>query len=170
MKEKIFSHLRRLSTIALGSGLYALLNWVPLAGPAAAGFAVGYLSKGRLKAAFVDGVVSGALGFVLIAATLYHFGAFTGSSIVHVAVLAWLLLMWNLTGILVMGAGAAVGNITYDTGRMISSFLSPFAQKQAPEERKFAAEYGICPQCGTGNISENAICETCGLTLFHESK
>jgi len=171
-----------LHTTAVFSGgvLYVGLNWIPIIGPIIVGFLVGYTVKENPRNGFRLGVYSATLGAAMIAVILGNSGLFNmaGSGTLLAMLIAWILIIWNLVGILLAGLGGMLGALVGQAKTMFDmipklemlpfgiSFGMPKPKRvlklQAPpvEEEK-RIKFNICEYCGSSNPELNKVCDTC---------
>ena len=181
------------AVLLAGGLLYLTLNWIPILGPLAAGFAVGYALRGSMPGTgFKAGVYAASLGVIGVAFLLDSIGLFDSSqtSPLVLFVAMWVLLVWNIAGILLAGIGGMLGSLTGQAKRIVDILQSgagfplnislgmpkpkrvvnlrppPAYQKEKPQqEDEKRMRFSICPQCGASNPDTSAICGSCGRTL-----
>jgi len=182
------------AAVFLGGILYLSLNWIPVLGPLAVGFIVGYAIKQNPGRGFRAGVYSAALGVLMLALLLAETGlinpAETGT--LWLLLTSWILFIWNLAGILLAGLGGMLGSLARQTKRMMDalgtgmaampfniSFGAPAPKRvlrlrappmEATEKPEEAAGeervvFVICPHCGSSNLESNKKCGNCGRKL-----
>jgi len=143
----------------VGGLLYLGLNWVPLAGPLIAGFVVGWLLKGEPGESFKAGVYSGILGFITVSILLSFWRFNTPSNqIISSLLIGWILLLWNVVGILFTGFGAMLYSIVNSFSRIFGIDLKT---PSPPAGGRAEASYKICDKCGNGFLDENGGCSYC---------
>lgn len=182
------------AAIISGGVLYMLLNWIPIVGPLAAGFAVGYTLKENPLNSFRAGAYSAAIGWLTLIVLLGRAGFFNPSEIGNLTLLLviWILVVWNFFGILLAGVGGVIGSLAGHAKRMVDALTPamaafPFSvsfgvpkpqrvirlrpppmegqEKQNNVEEEKRIRFSICPNCGSSNPSSNRKCDSCGWTL-----
>ncbi|MBM3309516.1 MAG: zinc ribbon domain-containing protein [Candidatus Altiarchaeales archaeon] len=172
-----------LNTTAVTAGglLYVGLNWIPIIGPLAVGFLVGYTAKDDPRNGFRLGVYSATFGAFLLAVILGNSGLFntTEAGTLLSMLVAWILVMWNLAGIMLAGLGGILGSLVGQARTMLGMIPSglnmiPFGisfgmpkprrvlKLQAPpggEEKRI--KFRICENCGSSNQEDSKTCENC---------
>ncbi len=154
-------NLRIITGTLVGSLIYVILNWIPLLGPLSAGLAGSRIAKGR---GFLVGVLSGIFGFAVLLFFVFPRWGISGNFF-----LMWILLFWNLIGIILAGLGGLMG---YTTKRW-SGFSYQFGSggvsgRREKERRDSIDEPGtpemlvICPACGSSNPDGSVRCNFCG--------
>jgi len=181
------------AVIAAGGALYLGLNWIPIIGPLAVGFAVGFMLKETPGNGFKAGVSAGSLGVVTMAFILATTGIFDPSinGTLPVLLTVWVLFIWNLLGIFLTGVGGLLGCVAGQTKRMFDALAQGFTnlpfgfslevprprrvirlntppmnepvQKTTEAEKKI--RFTICPQCGSSNPEHSKTCGNCGHKL-----
>jgi hypothetical protein len=145
----------RTAAVALFCGvLYVGLNWVPIAGPLIVGFTAGWLRRGTPKECFKMGVYSAMIGFIAISALFSWWRMSTPSNEPVFSLLAaWIILLWNVLGIILAGLGGAAAGLFGVFNRLVG--LDTGAEKS-----KTTVSYAICENCGCGYSGES--CTLCG--------
>ncbi len=142
-----------------GAAVYSALNWVPLVGPLATGFMVGWWAGGGFMKGLRNAAYAASLGslivFYLIAA--YVLSPAPAQAPVNL-VLLWMLLAWNVTNIIVAAAGGGIGALGSDIRSIIPANLMDSLSRQKP---RTGVEYRICPACGQGNVESAKTCIGC---------
>ncbi|MDD5111671.1 MAG: DUF5518 domain-containing protein [Candidatus Altiarchaeota archaeon] len=181
------------AVISMGGLLYLSLNWIPVIGPLAAGFFVGYSQQGSTpKAVFRAGAYAGLLGVVGVAMLLDTIGLLdtsqTSTAIVFLTL--WVLLVWNIVGVLLAGIGGMLGSLTGQAKRLVDILQSgagfplnislgmprprrvvnlrpppAYSNERPGHEDEKKLKFSICPQCGASNPDTSALCGSCGMTL-----
>lgn len=142
--SQIRGYPRDLLSIAVGSALYIVLNWIPILGPFLSGMVAGSLSKGYWKKGATIGLFSAVLGFLFLALFIFPLWGIYQNVLV-----LWILLLWNLIAIVFSTLGGLFGSM----GSLASSF-----QKFQPPGRALV----ICPSCGESNPEGTTRCRICG--------
>ena len=156
--------LRSIAAVTGGAVLYALLNWIPLAGPFAVGLAVGYVVGGGFKRGLRHGLYGGLIGSLILACLLAHYRilAAEGMSSLLAFFIAWVLLVWNALGVSLAALGGGFGAV----GRDIHSLIpKDIRDNLFPRADGTGVDYTICPSCGQGNVKSASTCVSCGATL-----
>jgi hypothetical protein len=163
---------QKAAAVSVGGVLYLGLNWIPIIGPLVAGLSAGKIAGGRTNEGFKIGIYSGILGTILVIILLNRVGIFNtqGINSIVVFLVAWILLLWNLTGILFAGIGGALGNLVQKTSNIIEQLdmlrrpVRPHPIRLEPPKeykREYSHEYVICPKCGVGNPAGADTCSEC---------
>jgi hypothetical protein len=150
--------------VAVGALLYAILNWIPIVGPVAAGLFVGVRVGGGFKRGFNRGIHAGALGCLIIVVILSGYDVFNaagGSGLLTFFIL-WVLLAWNVLGVFLAGVGAGFGAVGKDIHSLIPRDIR---DTLFPREDKNGVDYLICPVCGSGNVKSASTCVSCGANI-----
>jgi ribosomal protein L40E len=182
------------TAVLSGSILYVLLNWIPIIGPLAAGFAVGYALKANPFNSFKAGVYSASIGTLTLGVLLSTSGFFNTleTSALTVVIATWVLVVWNFFGILLTGIGSFMGSLTGQAKRMVDALspamaafpfsvsfglpkprrvirLRPPPTEEQEKQKEAGSEkrirFAICPNCGSSNPTSNSKCGTCGQAL-----
>jgi hypothetical protein len=150
-------------TVAASSIAYAILSWVPFAGPLIVGVFTGYLIGGGFGNGFKAGLLSGCIGTVAAGAViLYILPGFEYQSPALTLFLVWAFSAFNLVGVAVNSMASGVGAVLVDMQKSIPrNFLRLFQNARDDSE----VEYRICPACGQGNIFSADTCVGCGGVL-----
>jgi len=145
--------------VLLGGVLYAGLNLIPVLGPLTVGAMIGAASRGGLRRGFKLGVASGVLGCIFFGIGLLRldFLGATGLGAAAIILLAWVLLFWNVVGVLSCGLGAAAGVMLKEFSQTYDSFL-----RRGSKSRGEPVVYRICPVCNEGTADEKGFCVKCG--------
>ncbi|MFH0861316.1 MAG: hypothetical protein V1921_08950 [Candidatus Altiarchaeota archaeon] len=152
-----------LAALILGSLLYLGLNWIPIVGPLSAGFIAGRLGRATPNNSFKLGVISGAIGFVTILFMSARWGVFDtiGLGRIFSGLMVWIVVVYNLFGILLTGVGAYVGSVFTSAKRLFRTdgrVYQPFSGLSGSDVRT----YRICRECGTSSLEPEAKCANCG--------
>jgi hypothetical protein len=156
--------LRSAAAVVFGGLLYAVLNWIPLVGPLVMGMITGYWVGGGFTNGFRHASVAAALGSTLVAFLLAQYGLTDASGVTTPMIffIVWVLMVWNIAGIILGGIGGGLGAIGRDLHQLIPEAVrDKFREPMA----KSGVEYIICPGCGQGNLSSAAACIGCGRAL-----
>lgn len=182
------------ATIIFGGVLYLGLNWIPIIGPLAVGFIVGYIIKEKPSTGFKAGVYSAALGVITLAVVFSRTGLFNPAETGMLTALltTWILVIWNVVGILIAGLGGLLGSLAGQAKRMFEGITSgittlPFGisfgvpkprkviklrpppmdeySKTKTMEEEKRIKFIICPHCGLSNPDSSKNCENCGKKL-----
>ncbi|MFH1125787.1 MAG: zinc ribbon domain-containing protein [Candidatus Altiarchaeota archaeon] len=176
--------------VLFGGILYTGLNWIPVLGPLAVGFIVGYRIKGSPSEGFRTGIYSASIGTILIALLLSEIGLFSTPETATIAVIliTWILFIWNLVGILLAGLGGIAGSLAAQAKKMFGAIAPGIAtiplnislgipkprsvlrlrpphtsqQEKHTSDAENRIRFAICPHCGSSNPEQNPSCETCG--------
>lgn len=149
-------------TVFLGGLAYLGLNWIPVLGPLAVGFIVGYVRRAGPRDGFRLGVYSGLVGFagVLVLFKYNSILPFEGSSVFPSFLALWIIVLWNLVGVLFAGVGGALASMFFHA--------QDFFEQRFPGAggsvgwRGKAASFIICPNCGSGLREGLGTCPSCG--------
>ncbi len=152
--KEIFS-----TTLAVitGTAMYILLNWIPIIGPLIVGFIAGFIAKGSVKRRFLSGVLSAIIGFVIL--LLFVFSKWGLNNIL----LLWIILLWNLTGIVFAGIGSILGSMISSTADMMSKFRR--FDSSIHQYTGKTIRFNICPNCGISNPTDAVYCTSCGAAI-----
>jgi hypothetical protein len=147
-----------------GGLLYVVLNIIPLIGPLAAGFLTGYWAGGGFKRGFKTAALGAVVGSIAVAYAFIRFGISDSAGVSQLMLLfmAWVLLVWNLVGILLAAVGGGVGALGKEVYTVIpKNLIDSFkVGKDTP-----GLEYMVCPECGQGNVTSATSCIGCGKPL-----
>jgi hypothetical protein len=155
--------LRSILAVIGGGILYAVLNWVPLAGPVAAGLATGYSVGGGFGRGFKHAVYASSAGAVLVAYVLSSYGILDSAALTAPMFLfvTWILIVWNLVGVFLAGIAGGFGAVGKDIRSLIPRNLAKIFVRRSND----GVDYSICPGCGQGNVSSAQTCIGCGRNL-----
>ncbi|MFH1055727.1 MAG: hypothetical protein V1744_06500 [Candidatus Altiarchaeota archaeon] len=156
--------VRSVLSISAGALFYAALNWVPVIGPLSVGAFTGYVVGGGFKRGFNHGICASTAGAILVAYLLasYNILPTTGTNTLLKAFTIWVLLVWNITGILFAGVGGGFGAVGKDLQTMIPKGIHDMI---SPPKTKPGVNYMICKNCGQGNVEAAETCVSCNIKL-----
>ncbi len=155
---------KKITAIAVGSILYASLNWIIVLGPIIAGFASGWILKDKkIKNGFNTGVTSALLGFLII----IGFMDVTGIEITSFtdALVFWMFIAWNLLGFILCGIGGALASMFVEPIILFKELRKPKREETGDEEIT-GETYVICPACGYSNLEQDEYCRSCKTNIM----
>ena len=155
--------LRSAAAVLAGGIIYSALTWVPLVGPFATGVLVGWWTGGGFLKGLRNAAYAASLGSIIVFYMIAAYGLPPAGTQAPInLVFLWMLLIWNVTSIIVAGAGGGIGALSRDVRTLIPTNLMESLSQHKPRK---GVEYRICPSCGQGNVESAKTCIGCAKPL-----
>jgi hypothetical protein len=151
------------ASVIIGGLVYVGLNWIPLIGPLAVGAFVGYLRRRGPRDGFKAGTTTALLGFLGVIYLLSSTSLLPLRGITLPSLLVfWILLLWNVVGILLAGVGGALSSMFFHAHDFLERRLEYSGGVENPVS---VISYSLCSNCGVSIKDDLHECPSCGLRV-----
>ncbi|MFH1787912.1 MAG: DUF5518 domain-containing protein [Candidatus Altiarchaeota archaeon] len=161
--NKFGEYLSTAATLVIGALSYVGLNWIPILGPLAAGGVVGYLRRRGPRDGFRIAAISGVFGALAVVYLFAETGvlAFNDMSAFPSFLVMWIILLWNVVGVLLTGAGGALASMFFHAHDFLERRFD--GGRERPGGSQGSASFIICERCGEGVRACEDKCPHCNM-------
>lgn len=154
--KTVSEHIRRAAAFTAASVSYALLSWIPIAGPAVGGLFMGYKFRGR---ALDAGLLAGLSAITGAGMNLYALYLFFSPAIAittpYLLLMGWVFSVYHFANICVFALASSFAFWAASIGSKVGRTIG------FEGDVNCGVEYAICPLCGIGKHASAHHCIGC---------
>jgi ABC-type transport system involved in multi-copper enzyme maturation permease subunit len=165
MIKLIVGFARFVLGLVVGAALYIPLTLAPIIGPLFAGYTSGRIAKTGVTTGILLGFLSSCMGFLAWIYFIYpRINSVLDSTLSWVFL--WVFVIWNITSIVFMIAGAVISGIQNMADKIK---IAPHSRSE--EDEQMSTEFNVtntfivCPNCGCANLEDKEKCDFCGTQI-----